>query len=64
MKKISALILAALLCFALFAGCGNNAPAATAPMREDTPVLNPAAADIVAAFNDKQNNLLKVKKVL
>ena len=36
----------------------------TAPLRADDAVLNPAAKDIVAAFNDKENNLLKVKKVL
>lgn len=35
-----------------------------ARQREDSPVLNPAAQDIVAAFNDKQDNFLKVKKVL
>lgn len=34
------------------------------PLREDTPVLNQSAQDICAAFNDKQNNFLKVKKVL
>ena len=38
--------------------------AGAAPMREDTAITSPAAADIVAAFNDKQDNLLKVKKVL
>ena len=35
-----------------------------APLRADEAVLNPAAKDIAAAFNDKENNLLKVKKVL
>ena len=35
-----------------------------APLRADEPVLNPAAPGIAAAFNDKENNLLKVKKVL
>jgi len=35
-----------------------------APLRADEAVVNPAAPDIVAAFNDKENNLLKVKKVL
>jgi len=35
-----------------------------AQLRADEPVLNPAASDIVSAFNDSENNLLKVKKVL
>ncbi len=34
------------------------------PLRDDNPVTAPAAQDICAAFNDKQNNFLKVKKVL
>ena len=40
-----------------------TAPGA-APLRADEAVLNPAAKDIIAAFNDKENNLLKVNKVL
>jgi len=35
-----------------------------ARQREDAPVLNPCSKDVVAAFNDKQDNFLKVKKVL
>jgi aspartyl-tRNA(Asn)/glutamyl-tRNA(Gln) amidotransferase subunit C len=35
-----------------------------APLREDTPVLNPARQAIVEAFNDGERDLLKVKKVL
>lgn len=34
------------------------------PLRLDTPVTDSAAQDICTAFNDKQNNFLKVKKVL
>lgn len=40
------------------------APADFAPKREDNPVQFENAAKLVAAFNDKQDNLLKVKKVL
>ena len=42
----------------------EDASAGAAPMRDDAPALSPSAADIVSAFNDKQDNLLKVKKVL
>jgi aspartyl-tRNA(Asn)/glutamyl-tRNA(Gln) amidotransferase subunit C len=35
-----------------------------APLRADAPALSPDNADILAAFADKENNLLKVKKVL
>lgn len=35
-----------------------------ARQREDAPVLNPAAAQVAAAFTEKQDNFLKVKKVL
>jgi aspartyl-tRNA(Asn)/glutamyl-tRNA(Gln) amidotransferase subunit C len=35
-----------------------------AQLRADGTALNPAAKDIAAAFNDKENNLLKVNKVL
>ena len=34
------------------------------PKREDSPVQFENTAALVAAFNDKQDNLLKVKKVL
>ena len=34
------------------------------PKREDNPVQFENTAKLVAAFNDKQDNLLKVKKVL
>jgi len=42
----------------------DDMPGGAAQLRDDIPVLNPAAGDIAAAFNDKQDNLLKVKKVL
>jgi len=42
----------------------EDALSSPAPMRGDVPAISPAAADIIAAFNDKQDNLLKVKKVL
>ncbi|MDR1124277.1 MAG: Asp-tRNA(Asn)/Glu-tRNA(Gln) amidotransferase subunit GatC [Elusimicrobiota bacterium] len=35
-----------------------------APLRADEAAPCPAAPAIAAAFNDKENNLLKVKKVL
>ena len=39
-------------------------PTDFAPKREDSPVTFENAAALVAAFNDKQDNFLKVKKVL
>ena len=42
----------------------TSAPADFAPKREDSPVHFENAAALTAAFNDKQDNLLKVKKVL
>lgn len=35
-----------------------------APLRADKAAINPSAPAITADFNDKENNLLKVKKVL
>ena len=35
-----------------------------APLRADEAQTSPAAPAITAAFNDKENNLLRVKKVL
>jgi len=40
------------------------APADFAPRRNDSPVCFEKADTLVAAFNDKQDNLLRVKKVL
>jgi aspartyl/glutamyl-tRNA(Asn/Gln) amidotransferase, C subunit len=37
---------------------------APARQREDTPVLSPCAKDVTAAFNEREDNFLKVKKVL
>jgi len=42
----------------------NSAPIDFAPKREDNPVQFENATKLVSAFNDKQDNLLKVKKVL
>ncbi len=42
----------------------NSVPADFTPKREDSPVHFENAAKLTAAFNDKQDNLLKVKKVL
>ena len=42
----------------------NSAPLDFAPEREDNPVQFENAPKLVTAFNDKQDNLLKVKKVL
>ena len=39
-------------------------PAGFTPKREDCPVTFENAAALVSAFNDKQDNFLKVKKVL
>ncbi|MDR0734771.1 MAG: Asp-tRNA(Asn)/Glu-tRNA(Gln) amidotransferase subunit GatC [Elusimicrobiota bacterium] len=36
----------------------------SAPLRADKAAINPAAPAITAAFNDRENNLLRVKKVL
>lgn len=35
-----------------------------APLRADEPVLSAVREDIVSAFNDRQDNFLKVRKVL
>ena len=40
------------------------APTDFTPKREDNPVQFENTAKLVAAFNDQQDNLLKVKKVL
>ena len=40
------------------------APADFTPKREDSPVQFENAAALTSAFNNKQDNLLKVKKVL
>ena len=42
----------------------TSAPAGFAPQRNDNPAVFENAAALVAAFNDKQDNFLKVKKVL
>lgn len=42
----------------------QNSYTKSAPLREDTPAVCAYAAEISAAFNDKEGNNLKVKKVL
>ena len=42
----------------------QNSYTNSAPLREDKPSVCAYAAEISAAFNDKQGNNLKVKKVL
>lgn len=42
----------------------NSAPLDFTPRREDRPVQFENTAALTAAFNGKQDNLLKVKKVL
>lgn len=42
----------------------DNVAQTPAPLRADAAVLSPARENIVAAFNDKEQSLLKVKKVL
>lgn len=42
----------------------TSVPAGCAPRRNDSPVCFENAAALAAAFNDKQDNFLKVKKVL
>ncbi len=42
----------------------TSAPADFTPQREDNPVQFENTSKLVEAFNDKQDNLLKVKKVL
>ena len=42
----------------------NCAPTDFTPERKDSPIQFENAGKLVSAFNDKQDNLLKVKKVL